>query len=341
MNVSILEYPDFECDNFVRGMPGAKLCHMPAWANMLERTFGHREFYLVTRDGGEICGVLPLTQVRSRFFGNRMISQAFSTYGGPLVKTPAALDILYKRAVELATECGCESIEFRNIEPIPYDLPLCTDNVCMYIPLPPDPDELWKSLRHQIRNRIRKAEKAGIRVDSGGLELLDDFYHVWTIRMHQFGTPCYPRKFFAGIMETFPSKSWIFLARLNDLTVGTLFVHHFNGLAQSRWGATLTEYDRMSPNYLLNWAAMKHYCEVGMKCFDFGRSRIDSSQYTFKKRWGTKLVQLHYQYWMRDGHELSLVRPENPKYRKRIEAWKKMPLFVTRLVGPYISRNLP
>jgi len=309
MNVSILEYPDSECDNFVRGMPGAKLCHMPAWANMLERIFGQREFYLVAHDGGEICGVLPLTQVRSRLFGNRMISQAFSSYGGPLANTTATLDILYRRTIELATKYGCESIEFRSIDPIPYDLHLCTDNACMYMPLPSDPDELWKGFRHQIRTKIRKAQKSNICVDSGGLELLNDFYRVWSFRMHQFGTPCYPRKFFASIMETFPGKSRIFLARLNNLTVAVLFVYCFNGLAQSRWGVTLREYDSMCPNYLLHWSAM--------------------------------LVQLYYQYWTRDGYELSLVRPDNPKYRNKVEAWKKLPLFMTRLIGPYISCNLP
>jgi len=308
---------------------------------MVQQSFGHKSCYLVARDSGAICGVLPLTQVRSKLFGNRMISQAFSNYGGPLTKTTAGLDALCRRAVELATECGCKLIELRNIDPIPYGFHLRTDSACIYLPLPPDPDELWKSFRPQIRNRIRKAEKSSIRVDSGGPELLDDFYHVWTIRMHQFGTPCYPRKLFASIMETFPGNSRIFLARLNDITIGTLFFYCFNGVAQSRWGATLKEYDSMSPNYLLNWVAMKHYCKVGTKCFDFGRSKIGSGQYEFKKPWGTTPVQLYYQFWTQRGHELSLVRPDNPKYRSKVEAWKKLPLFMTRLVGPYISCNLP
>jgi len=330
-----------ECDQFVLGMPTAKLCHLFAWAEMVQQRFGHKSCYLIARDSGAICGVLPLTQVRSKLFGNRMISQAFSSYGGPLANTTATLDILYRRAIELATKCGCESIEFRSIDPVPYDLHLCSDNVCMYMPLPTDPDELWNGFKHQIRTKIRKALKSNIRVDSGGLELLNDFYRVWSFRMHQFGTPCYPRKFFAGIMETFPGKSRIFLARLNNLNVAVLFVYDFNGLVQSRWGVTLREYDRMCPNYLLHWSAIKHYCEVGMKCFDFGKSRIGSSQYDFKRRWGTIPVQLYYQFWTRRGHELSLVRPENPKYKNKIVAWKKLPLFMTRLIGPYISRNLP
>lgn len=341
MRVDICDSYNSEYDQFIQGIPTAKLCHLFAWAEMVQQRFGHKSYYLVARDNGAICGVLPLTQVRSKLFGNRMISQAFSNYGGPLTKTTASLDALCRRAVELATECRCELLELRNIDPIPYDLHLRTDSVCMHLSLPSDPDEIWKSFRPQIRNRIRKAKKSGIRVDSGGLELLDDFYHVWTIRMHQFGTPCYPRKLFTGIMETFPGKSRIFLVHMNGETIGVLFVYCFNDLVQCRWGAVLKQYENMCPNYLLFWSAMKYYCEMGVKCFDFGKSTVGSGQYIHKKRWGTKLIQLYYQYWAPAGHKPSLVRPDNPKYKNKVEAWKKLPLFMTRLIGPHISCNLP
>jgi len=341
MNISILDFPDSECDDFVKGTAGAKLCHMSAWTYMVEKTFGHKGFYLVARDGGTVCGVLPLTHVLSRLFGNRMISQAFSTYGGPLTKSPAASDALCKQAVQLATENGCESLELRNINPLPCDFHLRTDKISMHLPLTSNPTELWKSLRPQIRNRVRKAEKSGIVTDRGGPELLDDFYRIWTVRMHQVGTPCYPRRLFRGIMETFPNNCQIFLASLNDTTVGAIFVYRFNELVQSRWGAVLVEYNQLAPTSLLKWSIAKHYCEAKAKCLDFGTSTAGSSQHEFKKRWGAKPIQLHYQYWTRPGHELSLAKPDNPKYRDKIQMWKKLPLWMTRFIGPQISRNLP
>ena len=341
MNVSILNFPDSECDGFVRGTAGAKLCHIPAWIDMVEKTFGHKGFYLVAREGGTVCGVLPLTHVRSRLFGNRMISQAFSAYGGPLTKNPAASDALCKRAVELATENGCESLELRNIDAIPCDFYLRTDKISMYLPLTSDPTELWRSFKHQIRNRVRKAEKSGIVMVRGGPELLDDFYRVWTVRMHQVGTPCYPRRLFRGIMKTFPNNCQIFLARLNKPTVGGIFVYRFNGLVQIRWGAALIKYHQLAPTSLLFWSTIKHYREDKAKCLDFGTSTASSSQYEFKKRWGAKPIQLHYQYWTKPGHELSLAKPDNPKYRNKIQMWKKLPLWMTRLVGPQISCSLP
>ena len=69
---------------------------------MVEKVFGHKGFYLVAREGGIVCGALPSTHVRSRLFGSRMISQAFSNYGGPLAKSPIVSNALCRYAVELA-----------------------------------------------------------------------------------------------------------------------------------------------------------------------------------------------------------------------------------------------
>jgi serine/alanine adding enzyme len=313
MDVDICNANRPEFDDFVRRTPGAKLCHMFAWAQNVVRPLGHKTFHLVARESGAVCGILPLTLIRSRLFGNRMISQAFSNYGGPLAENETALNALYECTVALSEKYECDSIEFRNIEPLSYDLYQRTDKVTMCLELSSGPAEVWKQLRPQIRNRIRKAEKAGLVVTTGGLEMLADFYQIWTRRMHQ----------------------------LNGTPVGGLFVYGFNGLAQSRWGAVLTEYNDISPNYLLNWAAMQYFSATGAKVFDFGRSTVGSGQHVFKKRWGAKQIPLAYQYWTRPGHDLSIAKPDNPKYAARVETWKKLPLWFTRLAGPYISCSLP
>jgi serine/alanine adding enzyme len=341
MDVDICNANRTEYDDFVRRMPGAKLCHLFAWAQNVVRPLGHKSLHLVARENGSVCGILPLTLIRSRLFGNRMISQAFSNYGGPLAENETALSALYERVIELSEEHECESIEFRNIEPLPYDLHQRTDKVTMCLPLTPDPAELWTQLRPQIRNRIRKAEKAGLMVVTGGLEMLADFYRIWTRRMHQLGTPCYPRRLFSAVLKTFPDDSRIFLVHLKGTPVGGLFVYGFNGMVQSRWGAVLTEYNDISPNYLLNWAAMQYFGATGAKWFDFGRSTVGSGQHVFKKRWGARQIPLAYQYWTRPGHDLSIAKPDNPKYAARVKTWKKLPLWFTRLAGPYISCSLP
>lgn len=344
MEVEILESADSGCDEFLKRMPNTTIYHTYSWSEMVERAYDHRTFYLVAREGESIHGILPLTHVRSRVFGKRMISQACSNYGGPVTNCAQALDNLYDRAVELAYEYDCDSIEFRNIELLPYEeLYLSKDKIGMRLRLTADPDELWKSFRKttKVRNHVRRGQRAGLVTVSGGLKLLDDFYRIYTIRMHQLGSPCYSRKVMKTILEMFPENSRIFVTRLKDIAVGAFFVVNFKEWVESCWGATLIEYNKISPNHSLYWAVMKHFCLAGATYFDFGRSTVEGRHYQFKKQWGAESYQLYYQYWVRPGHQLSILSPDNPKFKKKVEMWKKLPLWLTRLLGPYISRNLP
>lgn len=341
IETTILDGDSSECSEFVRRMPGAKLCYVPAWTRMVEDAFGHKGFYLCARQEGGICGVLPLTQVKSRLFGNRMISQPFSDYGGALVTSPEALDALYRRAVEIARENHCESIEFRNTQAWPYKLYLRTDKVSMCLPLAPDPQTVWQALRHKTRNRVRKAQTEGLVVTSGGVELLDEFYQVWTIRMHELGTPCYPRRLFTSILATFPDDARIFVASLGGVATAVLFAYTFQGWVQSCWGAALRDYDSLGPNYILNWSAIEHYCRAGMQWFDFGRSTIGSGQHTFKERWGATPIELQWQYWTATGQDPVLARADDPRYARKVEMWKRLPLWASRVIGPAISPALP
>lgn len=341
IEVSILKSPDPACDAFVRGMPNSKISHLPAWSFAVAESMGLKNFYLTARDGDKIVGILPLTQVDSRLFGNRMISQAFSTYGGLLSNSSQTREALFNRAVELAAEFNCESIEFRNVEALPYNLEMRTGKICMYLPLCPNPDEMWKIFDRKVRNHIRKAEKSEITVVSGGLELLDEFYRIYTIRMRQLGTPGYPRKLIHKIMQTFLDNSRIFIARIGKLTVGVGFTVWFEGFVEIPWAATLVEYNKLCPNNMLYWEIIKYFCINGAKCFDFGRCTVDGPTYNFKKEWATQPVDLNYQYWLAPNTRHNILSPDNSRYAKKVEMWKKLPLWATRLIGPYISRQLP
>lgn len=341
MEVTILNSPDPACDTFVAHRPNGRICHLPAWSSTVVRTANHRLFYLVARDSGEVRGVLPLTQVRSFLFGNRMISQAFSNYGGLLADSPEVRDALFNHAVKLATQLNCESIEFRNTQPLPYNLESRTGKLCMHLPLVSDPQELWKSFKPKVRNQVRKAQKANIKALSGKLDLLDKFYRVYTIRMHELGTPAYSRKLMQSILQAFPENTCLFTVCLGKLTVGAGLTMCFNGFVEIPWAAALVEYNNLCPNNLLYWSIIKHYCLAGARCFDFGRCTIDEGTYRFKKQWGPNPVDLHYQYWVRPNHQLSILSPDNPKYKRRVQMWKRLPLWMARLLGPCISRSLP
>ena len=79
----------------------------------------------------------------------------------------------------------------------------------------------------------------------------------------------------------------------------------------------------------------------GINIFDFGRSSPDGGTYKFKKQWGAQPETLHWQYWLKNGQELPELNPQNPKYQLMIKTWQKLPVPITKIIGPLISRNLP
>jgi FemAB-related protein (PEP-CTERM system-associated) len=341
IGVEILTNPDPACDAFVAGRSDATIASLYAWAQAVSRSTGLKGFYLVARDNGAVQGILPLSHTRSFLFGNRLVSQAFSMYGGILTDKADVRDALFNRAVELAKELRCESIEFRNVAPMPYDLYLRTGKMCMHLPLASDPDVLWNGFDPKVRNQVRKAEKSNIRTCNGGLELLDEFYTVYSTRVHQLGTPAYPRSLMKSLLEAFPAECQIFAVKLDELTLGAGFITCFNGFVEIQWAGTFVEYNKLCPNNLLYWSIIKHYCLAGARCFDFGRCTLDGPTYHFKKQWGPTPVELHYQFWVAPGHKFSMATPDNPKFQRKVDLWKKLPLRLAQIIGPHISKNLP
>ncbi len=88
------------------------------------------------------------------------------------------------------------------------------------------------------------------------------------------------------------------------------------------------------------WELMRHSCERGLRVFDYGRSKQGTGPYSFKKNWGFEPAPLHYEYHLVKAREMPDISPMNPKYRLFINAWKRLPLPITRMIGPLIARNL-
>ena len=342
IDVDVLTSADGACDAFVAGRADAFVCHQWDYAHLVAERLKYRLFYLVARENGVVHGVLPLTQVRSILFGKRTVACAFSNYGGPLVDDPRCVEPLVGRAVELTSAQRCRYLELRCTSPLAFPgLHTRDDKMCMHLPLGANPEMLWKAFDAKVRNQVRKAEKSGIVALSGGPELLGDFYEVYTIRMRQLGTPPYPRRLMLALLEHYAACCRIFAVRLDGRTVGAGFVCWFNGLMEILWAATLVQYNHLCPNNLLYWAVIKHGCLAGQRYFDFGRCTEGGATYQFKKQWGAQPVRLYYQYWVPPGQPAPDLSPASARYQRKVEMWKRLPLWVTRAIGPIISRGLP
>ena len=80
--------------------------------------------------------------------------------------------------------------------------------------------------------------------------------------------------------------------------------------------------------------------ERGCTSFDFGRSKRATGSYQWKVNLGFEPQPLYYEYELIRDREMPSVNPLNPKYRLAIDLWKRLPLVISKIVGPILSRGL-
>lgn len=329
-------------DAYVQAHRDATIYHLSAWQTLIERTFGHESHYVVAKDAaGNISGVLPLIRLNSRLFGDYMVSMPFFNYGGPVGDSREIEEELMRYAGKMASEMGVAHVEFRDSVSRAESWPVKTDKVSMHLGLPDSVDELWKGLSSKVRAQVRRPQRENVSTRVGGIELLPEFYEIFARNMRDLGTPVYGRKFFAAILQTFPEHACIAMASMNGKPVAAGFLLGYGERMEIPWASSLREHNRIGVNMAMYWQALQTAVERGHKVFDFGRSSVDSGTFRFKKQWGAKAFPLYWHYWLESGGELPQLNPNNPKYRLAIDVWKKLPVCVTRIVGPMLVKNLP
>jgi FemAB-related protein (PEP-CTERM system-associated) len=308
---------------------------------VIEDTFGHPTFYLSASDGSRVVGALPLAQLKSWAFGNMLVSLPFFNYGGICAEDDAVRRKLLDAAVALARERQADFLEIRHEDDWNQELPKKTSKVSMRLELPSSADELWKALGSKLRNQVQKPRKEGMTAAIGGEETLDHFYDVFSANMRDLGTPVYSKAFFLNILREFPDRTRIATVYMGRTPVASGFLAGFRDRLEIPWASSLKAYNRLSPNMLLYWSCLEFACRNEYRVFDFGRSTVGEGTYRFKEQWGARPHQLYWYYWMPDGGEIPQVNPANPKYRTAIAVWQRLPLGLTRRLGPRIVRYIP
>lgn len=342
---------------FLAGLPAgrASVEHDPRWLAILRDALGHKTMAVVARDPqrgpgaggdslGRIVGYLPLALVASRLFGRFLVSLPYVNRAGVVAEEPAVAAMLVERAARIAGELDVQYLELRHDEAMEHPrLNQRRDQkVRMVMDLPCDGAALWEGMDAKVRNQVRKGEKAGLTIEWGGEALVDDFYGVFAVNMRDVGTPVYPRRLFARIVAVMEGQAELGVVRVEGQAVaGALLLHDQKSRQTLVPSAScMRQFNALNANMWMYQRLLTRSIERGSATFDFGRSSVDSGTYKFKKQWGATPQPTVWQYHLRRG-DIDAVRPDSPKYQKRIEAWQKLPVWVTRLVGPSIVKGIP
>lgn len=321
--------------------------HDPAWLDILHDALHHKTSVLLDYRGKRLIGVLPLALTRSPLFGKHLASLPYVNRAGLLTADAESGQALIEHAAHLAQQHDARYLELRHhgqafdAKPFTHTR---NEKHRMVLELPATSEQLWSSLKAKVRNQVRKGEQGGLQIRFGREALVAGFYSVFATNMRDLGTPVYPRKLFHAMLSHLGERCEIALVTLESVPLaGAILVHDRVGqhaITQVPSASCLRQFNSLCANMWMYHQLLERSIARGATQFDFGRSSEGSGTYKFKKQWGAEPEPTPWQVMLRRG-SLNDVRPDDPRNRKRIEQWQKLPVWVTKAIGPTIVRGIP
>ena len=329
-------------DAFVRACPSATFFHLSGWQRVIEQSFGIKTwFYFVAQDG-QIQGVLPLAEIKSRLFGHALGAMPFCVYGGVAALDDTARLMLDQAADALARQLGVGHLEYRGMQRAhPGDASWHTKELYVTFrkEITGDDETNLNAIPRKQRAMVRKGIKLGLKgVVENNVERMFEAYATSVLRL---GTPVFPKKYFALLQQTFGDECEVRSIYTEDeRLVASVLSFYWRDEVVPYYGGGMDLAREVAGNDFMYWNLMQAAAARGCRLFDFGRSKLGTGAYDFKKNWGFTATPLPYEYKLYASSALPDNNPLNPKYQLFIKMWKKLPLPVANALGPYIVRNL-
>lgn len=325
-------------DAFVDQANEATFFHRAGWKRVLEKAFGHKAYFLYVLDGNRIVGILPLGYVKSLLFGNSLVSVPFCVYGGVVAESEAARRLLLDEACALAKRLFVDSLEIRSLQPTGENWPSKSLYVTFRKTIDADHDKNLQAIPNKQRAVVRKGMRSGLVSEEGWHG--ERMYQVYAESVRNLGTPVFSAKYFRVLREVFGNDCRSLMITHEGKDVAGVLSFYFKDQVLPYYaGSTFAAKDLYAHGFMY-WELMRNACDQGIKIFDYGRSKVDTGSYSFKKNWGFEPEPLHYEYFLVKAASIPEVNPTNPKYQFFINAWKKLPLPMANTVGPFLSRSL-
>ena len=330
-------------DAFVLAHPDGGFFHRAAWRHVIARGFGHVSHYFFAERDGSIVGVLPLGHVKTLLFGNSLISVPFCVYGGPLAADAEAGHALVGHAAALMRQRQIPVLEFRfRTQPDWLDTDEWPARPDLYVTFrrgfTADDGANLKAIPRKQRAMVRKA------VDRGLTSVIDPtadrLHSIYAESVRNLGTPVFSRRYFALLLELFGADVDIVTVLDGEEAIASVLnFYHRNEVLPYYGGGRAIARDRYGNDFMY-WEVMRRAAARGLDLFDFGRSKLGTGAFSFKKNWGFVPEPLHYRFRLAPGAAIPDINPLNPKFRLFIAAWKRLPIPVANLIGPPIVRGL-
>ncbi len=283
--------------------------------------------------------MLPLVHVKTRLFGNGLISTGFTVGGGPAAADETARAALDDRALAMAEELGVDYLEYRTGQ---ATHPGWASKPDLYVlfrkPIEPDNEKNMLAIPRKQRAMVRKGIKAGLVSELD--DATDRLYDIYAESVRNLGTPVFGRAYLANLKRAFGADCDIVTVLNGATPVASVMNFYFRDTVLPYYGGGTAAARDVAGNDFMYWEVMRRAADRGFRMFDFGRSKRNTGAFAFKKNWGFPFEPLVYEFHLRKGGDVPDVNPLNPKYRLFIAAWQRLPMFVANRIGPLVARGL-
>jgi FemAB-related protein (PEP-CTERM system-associated) len=312
------------------------------WLSVLKSGLNQEPYCIQICDGCKPVGVLPLVLVKSAFFGRHLVSLPYVNSAGIVAETEEAASRLIDGAVHLADRLNVRYLELRHEMEIAHPaLGERNDSkVLMRLALPGSGKELWNGFKSKLRSQVRAGEKHGFEICWGKDELLSDFYAVFSRNMRDLGTPVYSRRLFSAVLASLSDEAELCVVKRRGVAVAAALLLHSCGTTEVPSASSLREHNATNANMVMYWNMLLRAVDRGQRLFNFGRSTVNSGTYRFKQQWGAEPSPSVWQYYLRRG-TIRALRPDNARFSMAIKVWQRLPVVLTRCLGPAIVRGIP
>jgi FemAB-related protein (PEP-CTERM system-associated) len=325
-------------DAFVATHAAATVFHLAGWADVMKQAYGHKSHFTMATEGGVVRGVIPLVELKSRLFGHALISNAFCVGGGPLAVDEPTRVALINEGGRIGRATGASYVELRDTQGA--EGWQTKDDLYAGFEREMDADEAKNLLQIPRKQRavVRKAIEGPFRVTTD--KDVDTFFALFARTVRDHGTPVFPKRYFKAILDTFPNNADVLTVWQDDKPLSSVLSYYFGDRVYPYYTGSDPAARTTGTNDLMYWKLMRHAVARGAKIFDFGRSKIGTGPFSFKKNWGFEPRPIAHQYLLLKRDTLPNVNPTNPRYAKLVEVWRRLPIPVANFVSQFISRSL-
>lgn len=320
MDVSVASDKDRQLwDDIVFSSLDGTLFHTWNWLKIMEKHNRKKIFSrqyrgilypLIVRDGNEIIGLLPVFFYTTRWL-KIASSPPFSLetcYLGPVMKKHDGTKthkkqhqfFEFQKAINdfLKNTLQANYIRIRTspgtADPRPFIWSgyQVTPEFTHTIDLSDGEKTVWQNFNPTVRRAVKKLENNGVSLAMGSKEDVGFLYNLLLGRQRIEA----PKEFVLEIFENFSENINFFIAKKDDIPLTGNITFSYKEKANGWIGTPKTMINGVSPNYLVDWEAMRWACNNNFKTYEIiGAS--DLTLFPFKSQFNAEIIPFYSMLW--------------------------------------------